>query len=24
MDGTGRWLSADCGKVRPVPMTPGK
>jgi hypothetical protein len=24
MDGTGRWLSADCGKVRPVPTTPGK
>jgi hypothetical protein len=24
MDGTGRWLSADCGKVRPVPMVPGK
>jgi hypothetical protein len=24
MDGTGRWLSADCGKVRPVPMAPGK
>ncbi len=24
MDGTGRWLSADCGKVRPVPMMPGK
>ena len=24
MDGTGRWLSADCGQVRPVPMTPGK
>ncbi len=24
MDGTGRWLSADCGKVHPVPMVPGK
>jgi hypothetical protein len=24
MEGTGRWLDADCGKVRPVPMGPGK
>jgi hypothetical protein len=24
MEGTGRWLDADCGKVRPVPMAPGK
>jgi hypothetical protein len=24
MEGTGRWLGADCGKVRPVPMAPGK
>ncbi len=24
MEGTGRWLGADCGKVRPVPMPAGK
>jgi hypothetical protein len=24
MDGTGRWLGADCGKVRPVQLPPGK
>ncbi len=24
MNGTGRWLGADCGNVRPMPMTPGK
>ena len=24
MEGTGRWVSADCGKVRPGPSAPGK
>jgi hypothetical protein len=24
MTGTGRWLGADCGKVKPAPMTQGK
>jgi hypothetical protein len=24
MEGTGRWLGADCGKVKPIPMTAGR
>lgn len=24
MEGTGRWLSADCGKVKPITLPPGK
>lgn len=24
MEGTGRWLGADCGKVKPITLPPGK
>ncbi len=24
MEGTGRWLGADCGKVKPITLLPGK